>query len=1232
MPITTMQTSGPLTLVSDPTRVGLTVIPVSTPLTRLNYFDGKFLRAEDFRLDQTYERLLAALSVRGSGSGVVHGFELIMDGAGGDAMTLRGGLAVAPSGKVIMLPSNAPLSLSQLLARSGDTAFNPQAGLPAGSSKFAPCNVDTTQPPDVTVAPQPAYLITIASDEALCGEEERFGALCADACVTDVDRPRRVEGVRIRARRLDLSGLPTSTTVTFTSSHYRSRLASAYFEAERRQTPSLISGTGLMSPAWCLGAAAAEGDEVPIAVVAVTGTTFDFLDLWMARRELMVEPARRYWAARMAMRPWDVFLAQVLQFQCLLRDPVTTGGGTDPDGCVDERAALQDLRDAMAEIGAHFDKRSQAGREAEFDPSVLEHYRKLTDHASHVLTDIKPSAFGSLLIARGCVDTPSAGYLRVDPARDVQLQVRNQFGDGVDLRFCVARADVIPHLLEEAQHMERISLTQGLDDPAHRPQVDVILPDAEIITKPATQVPTYAGALQIIPRERVDDSTREPTRLVASGLHRAANADTGAALTLRAIVRDSSDTGWTWAMAAYGEAQQSLAVERLMRQLLGRGKVPVDSPADGVDGSEIDVPIYPDSAYSTDGLVERANRERALARARAAMMRVGGAGLYEDVEAAAERLPDRPLDASELRPVAVWAEIELDRSLASSPVGTTVRGSLRLSAYSRAKTNPALVDALIRGTLVVRSVVHESAADGSPETVVLTDVDASSDVLAGFGAVINPPPRPARLTMQWRFGKTPTGRDQLRSFAETGSQLLPTFVAWAPTTTRIEAWIGTTPNRQKPSTGKLTPYAIRTSNEWSSFAADVPGMVPGSEVLGALSLERDDTALNVGNPMRDLAETAIESIAAELSAPDRDPQFASHARKLLFIDDRGGTAQLVAKADWVMFHRRRTVDCGGTVVPVPKGVRRYRSYHAVVRDRAQLKQFVRLLDVYARNATDFVDTAGLRSTTVTSVERRGDVPFLLTRSPVDDLGFSLVGVVEFTEDTDALVTSVDAIRAAWAGAERGKQLVWHAAGDVGVGDGDDLVLRRLGAFRGSIAPLIDTSQVPSAVLLNDVPDEFVGAGTDGVLFTIGLLKDVPPIVVSTGCQHALRMNRDQLTKVLDTLQTSPSGPLSEMTEADVLDVITSIGFPIDEVIVEFEDHRVVNMDEVRSWWYRDPGAAAPFGAYALVNQNSAAGPGIDASFDDAKTTLRVLRSNGAIEGTTIRLTTKCASLVLVISE
>ena len=55
---------------------GIALIPKPTDLTRLNYFDGKFLRAADLQAEQEYHRRLQQLAASAGGGGVVHGFDL----------------------------------------------------------------------------------------------------------------------------------------------------------------------------------------------------------------------------------------------------------------------------------------------------------------------------------------------------------------------------------------------------------------------------------------------------------------------------------------------------------------------------------------------------------------------------------------------------------------------------------------------------------------------------------------------------------------------------------------------------------------------------------------------------------------------------------------------------------------------------------------------------------------------------------------------------------------------------------------------------------------------------------------------------------------------------------------------------------------------------------------------------------------------------------------------------
>ena len=429
---------------------GITVIDPATVLTRLWYFDGRFLRAEGFRLDQEYVRSLVALSNRAVGTGVVHGLDVDLLG---DRLRVEGGLGLAPSGRVVHLPSTTDLGIGELLVRSSGSLPATVFG-PSGASDFGPC------PPDGDAAGEPVaqrtfHVLTVASAEALCGEEERFGQLCGDACAADADRSVAVEGVLFRARLVTLT-LPTSRTVPFTSTHLRSQVACAYFRRERQDVPTMISAAGLRSTVWCDGAEGISGEEIPLAVFDRAGTITTFADMWTARREIVETTPQHYWQRRMSMRPLGGFLAQVLQFQCQLADlpsGSTTPSPTDP--CADERGALVDVHEALGVLEG-------AGE------NIAARLDELRQRVSKVLGGPKQPKSGSLLIDHGIVEAPPAGYLPVDQDGDVTAQARAWFGPGVDLRFCAVRPDFVPEAFQEAQHMDRISLTQGIDDPRER--------------------------------------------------------------------------------------------------------------------------------------------------------------------------------------------------------------------------------------------------------------------------------------------------------------------------------------------------------------------------------------------------------------------------------------------------------------------------------------------------------------------------------------------------------------------------------------------------------------------------------------------------------------------------------------------------------------------------------------------------------------------------------------------
>jgi hypothetical protein len=364
------------------------------------------------------------------------------------------------------------------------------------------------------------YLITLATTEGLCGTEEVFGRVCDATGVTAADRPWRIEGILLGLVPLTPGPLATSSSVPLTPTHLRSRVASAYFETERQAGGSLICAAGLATGTWCLGATAVTGDAIFLGVLARTGGSTLFLDEWAARRERIETSAQRYWAGGMAMRPWNVFLAQVLQFQCQLSELFGQAGIS----AAGETTTLFRLSTAL------IDKLEQQVRPAEAGPAEAEDEAEAGDEAESGATEATGSqapgegalasdaalkkalsdyrqdvadvlagrvaSSSQMLIDGGIVELPPAGYLPVDltSTTAIETQVSQLLGPGVDLRFCLMRHDEAGFQFTGGQHLDRISLLAGLDAPQQRPQVDILVPDGTRQNAAATtDLPTEAS-------------------------------------------------------------------------------------------------------------------------------------------------------------------------------------------------------------------------------------------------------------------------------------------------------------------------------------------------------------------------------------------------------------------------------------------------------------------------------------------------------------------------------------------------------------------------------------------------------------------------------------------------------------------------------------------------------------------------------------------------------------------
>jgi hypothetical protein len=1106
----TLDTSMPMELLGA--SPGISIIDPSTVLTRLWYFDGKFLRADGFRRDQEYVRSLVALSNQTVGSGIAHGFDVRL--AKSDRIRVEGGLGLAPSGRVVYLPSDTQLSIAELISRSIG-GFDPASAPTPGTADFSRCSPDESLDPDLPVPPRPLYVLTVAAAEALCGEEERFGKLCEDACATDTDRSVAVEGVRFRVRELVLK-LPTSRVVPFTGLHLRSRVASAFYREEQRRVPSMISGAGLRTPVWCAGADGIGGEEIPLAVFDRSGAVTTFVDMWTARRELVETTPHRYWQWRFAARPLDVFLAQVLQFQCQLVSIGTDGDADETDPCAEERRALQEVEAVLGTLsevppavgvrpGANALAAPAAASINAIPAVLIARLGELQTLVAGALAGNQVSPSGSLLIDHGIVETAAAGYLPVEPSKDVRAQVRAFMGAGVDLRFCAVRPDFVPEAFQEAQHMERISLTKGLDDRGQLEEVDVLVPNGTFETTPRVS-DAFEGRVRVLPAASAGTV-----------------AATGSALALRAVGRDQVSDGWSWTVAAFGEAPQRLGVTDLAAAVLRDAGGPTTANiGDGVVRVHIDEDATHARALADPGLLLRLNREGANARSRRERV-VTRATIDTDTV-----IGDLAVAPEERRPVAGWFDVETADALDRLPVGGRTSIRLRAITYSRASTSPVLMDAQIEGAAIVtsrQSVPIGAGADGT--TVFVTRVQGVVDPLIIVGGeVTDTAPSPLNdLILEWRISARPT-RTRVMSVTATrrGGSMIGKFTETTGGDRHIKGTIGTA--REAPSrvnSGPFTTLVDVNAGRESRRLADV-------------ELDEAPGALDVGAPGRDLGNAVIDVIAGELAARRRENGFAELARIRLFPAPADPTGHIRAHTDWVMFHRRRTKQCSAVERPTPVAVRRFRWYHATL-------------------GADRQDLATLTSITgsLTSVATGGANSFARVFARLDTLGFEPLTIVEFPADGTDLRSSTVALRTAWSTAPRGERMAVAVIATAGVGDGEVVNLGRLNTATGSVGDLIDIVKTRTRVV-TEIPPDVQSAGLDGVVMTVGIER--PPTV--TACAHVFRMERAAFNRLMPALRNL-------RTLDEIRGLLTQLEVP-DPIVAHFTDDAIGNGDEIRAWW------------------------------------------------------------------
>jgi hypothetical protein len=451
---------------------------VSGDITSLNPVDGLFLRAEHLKTIQTYARELSLAVGTGSGTGVVYGFRVTLETTKA-ALNVLPGLAISPIGQPLRSTTAAVVSLAT-------------DDLPSiGADGF--------------------WVVEVDHAWWNFGSESVFGNLCDEPCSGSASalQPWTREGVTVSVRPDVMPGLASVEPL-----RRRNWLASQYFERERRRSgPWLVPSQGpsavssIKSHDWTEGIEQPVRSAVPIGVIQLVNGKW-ILDVWTARRDIGGPPADNAWRARLAMRPWNLFVAQVLQFQDQLSSTA------DMALAVEKQEVAEALDEAVKSFITRVEGTATARTKA-FREFVSQQQEAIRSQAT-------VTGQQSLLRQQGFDELPPAGLLPfVKGSTEMGSRLGALFGDKVNLRICHVRADYVPGAVEQAQHLDRIPLA-GDGGVA----VDILVPDVLAdLTTLSTQ--DYGWVAFVRNREALCDQPGDRHQVNVSGVENRAGEEGG---------------------------------------------------------------------------------------------------------------------------------------------------------------------------------------------------------------------------------------------------------------------------------------------------------------------------------------------------------------------------------------------------------------------------------------------------------------------------------------------------------------------------------------------------------------------------------------------------------------------------------------------------------------------------------------------------------------------------------
>lgn len=1059
---------------------GVATIEQGTALTRLHYFDGKFLRADALTLEQDYHRALVRFSNLAGGWGVVHGLGISL---AGEQLSVTPGLAITPAGSTVLLSNTFTVAVSKLVDTATAAPSNPATPGVAGSGNFGACDCNDSSDGLTTTAITGYYEITVGPVEGLCGNEEVYGKLCEDACVTDSQSPYWKEGLVLRLRPIALD-LPDSSSVHPNDATLRNRVASAYFASEPWLSKSLLSASGLNSPTWCNPAQMYNRDEVPIGLLVRNGSSTQFIDAWSARRERMDSQARGYWQGRMMMRPWNVFLAQILQFQCQLGGVFKPGVKEfDPmdDDCKKLRALLGDSLRELEKARKKYAEGSKKILEMLGDNSKaldeMENPFKSLETLATKLSDAQDSLTytpqNRMLINAGFVELPPAGYLPVVPGKTaINEQLQRMFGEGVNLHFCAVRPDYIPHALEEDQHMQRISLTRGLDNPAQKEEVEIFVPDGQIIDALGSDNGSYWFAdVDAVFLSSMDISFKKEE----TSLDKAEAIKEEAASAELAM---ANDTG----------ANREEMVKKALEKRTGINQIYVDKrsvPLKGIartsmldgGGAAITIVCKAPEKQTKDTFAADTRGDQTLVLEN----RLLAHSIHTNIEASNADNPHSFV--SRRAPVALYLDLRCPQSPFAQKEGDEIAMSYEMcmamivadstTGDERMKANDE------RGTAML---TIESVDQVNASTVIV-----EATVRVGFGS--------DALELPVRFkhgGNVASGHFSLQlGDAKTAYSSVRSRRVWSAD------WSGTPRNAVFGLESTVKDHLYNTNythyQKQSFVTAYTDDTEDANTIKPLVTLRESETPFKPESSVRLDALTTLADLADLLD----DSAFLARSRGRLFPDTTRNTQGVSVRAtqDWVMFRRQRKAICDTSCqCDTPVSTDAYKTWHLKLDDIAELKLIVEAVD---KNQFDLIKGR---------------------------FNFKAVDVLHYEDASLSPTERTSQIRDDWEKANPGQTVllgrIWETSPDRGQGAQNNMRLKRLIKLLAGIVDMPSTGVIHA---MTKAPTPLKDSQFDGGMLLVTADKNTKTLkhrvyVVSAAQQQIIVGNLQSGAQVYEYLE------------------------------------------------------------------------------------------------------------------